>query len=123
MSTERLTFKGGWWADIRTQWPYGADSKIAGALLFTDDPESFENGQRITLQQSVTAANLPDLEGNAIPFDPESMWDLVDGRVGRKVLARCRLNWGKWQKDADPNDDGPSSPESPPEPPSTSTSD
>lgn len=114
MSTERLTFKGGWWADIRTQWPYGADAKVAGALLFTDDAESFENGQRVLLQQSVTDAHVPDLDGNAVAFGPE-MWETVGGRIGRRILTRARLNWGKWQKDADPNDDEPSSPASPPE--------
>ena len=111
MSTERLTIKGGWWADIRTQWPYGADAKVAGALLFTDDAESFENGQRVLLQQSVTAAHVPDLEGNAVEFGPE-MWETVDGRIGRSILKRCRQNWGKWSKDADPNDTAEPSPAS-----------
>ena len=114
MSTERMTFKGGWWADVRTQWPYGADQKIAGAMLFTDDAESFENGQRVLLQQSVTAGHLPDIDGNAVEFGPE-MWETVDGRIGRAVLKRIRRLWGDWQKDADPNDDEPSSPASAPE--------
>ena len=102
MSTERLTFKGGWWADIRQQWPYGADTKIAGAWGFTDDPEAFENASRVTLQQSVTDAHVPDIDGNAIPFGPDA-WETCDGRIGRAILKKCRLNWAAWQKGADPN--------------------
>ena len=113
MTTERMTFKGGWWADVRVEFPYGADSRIGGALLFTDDAESFEAGQRVVLQQGVTAAHVPDLEGNAVEFGPD-MWDSVDGRIGRAILKRARANWGRWQKDADPNDTDPPSPGSPP---------
>lgn len=112
MATERMTFKGGWWADVRTKWSYGDDSAIAAALLFTDDAESFEQGQRVLLQRSVPAAHVPDLEGNAVEHGPE-MWDSVDGRIGRAILRRARRSWGAWQKDADPNDDGPPSPASP----------
>lgn len=116
MSTERLrgtTKKGfAWWADVRTEWPYGADAKVAGALLFTEDPESFENGQRVLLQQSVTDAHVPDLAGNPLPFGPD-VWEECDGQVGRRILTACRRNWGQWQKDADPNDTSESSDASP----------
>ncbi len=120
--TERLTFKGGWWADVRTEWSYGDDTAIAAALLFTDDPEAFENSQRILLQRSVPAAHVPDLDGNPVDFGPE-MWETVNGQVGRAILRRIRRNWGEWQKDADPNDDGASSPASPPGSASASTDD
>ena len=105
----KMTFPGGWWADVRTAWPYGADTRIAGAWGFSDDPEAFEQACRLTLQESVTAAHLPDVDGNALPFGPE-MWDAVDGRIGRKILTECRKRWGAWQKDADPKDTGETSP-------------
>lgn len=108
----RLTMPGGWWADIRTEFSYGADARIAAAALFTDDAESFENSQRVLLQQAVAAAHLPDIDGNAVEFGPE-MWDVVDGRKGRKVLAECRKRWADWLKDADPNDTSETSPASP----------
>lgn len=103
--TERIQYKGGWWADVRTAWPYGADTRIGGAWGFTETPEAFENACRVTLVESVTDANLPDVDGNAIPFGPE-MWDKVDGRIGRRLLRECQTRWGAWQKDADPNDTG-----------------
>lgn len=107
--TARISFKGGWWADVRTEWPYGADTRIAGAWAFTDDPEAFENACRVTLVESVVDANLPDVDGNAIPFSP-AMWDTVSGRIGRKLLAECQGRWSKWHTDADPKDDSETSP-------------
>ena len=111
MQTQRLTFPGGWWADVRTEWPYGADTRIAGAMVFTDDPAAFENSQRVMLIESVPAAHVPDLDGNAVDYGPE-MWERVNGRIGRAILRRARLNWGKWQTDADPNDTADPSPAS-----------
>lgn len=105
----RMTFKGGWWADVRQEWPYGADTRIAGAWAFTGDAEAFEEACRVTLRESVTDANLPGLDGSALPFGPD-VWESVDGRIGRAILRRARADWGKWQKDADPNDGGPPSP-------------
>lgn len=107
---DRITFKGGWWADVRTEWSYGADARVAAAQLFQrDDAESFENAQRVLLVESVEAAHIPDLEGNAVAFGPE-MWGSVNGRIGRAILKKCRANWAAWQKDADPNDTGRQSP-------------
>ena len=113
MSTERMTFKGGWWADVRTEWPYGADTRIAGAWLAlgpAPEGEDWEKACRVTLQQSVTDAMVPDLEGNALPFGPD-VWDACDGRIGRAILRRARKSWGAWQRASDPEASGQSSPD------------
>lgn len=102
-TTHRMTFPGGWWADVRTAWPYGADTRMAAAWTYTEGAEDLERACRVTLQESVVAAHLPDVEGDAIEFSPE-MWDSVDGRLGRRILNECRRRWMVWTKDADPND-------------------
>lgn len=100
---QKITFKGGWWAEVKTEWSYGSDMKIAGAWLHIDESEKFERACRTTLIESVTNANLPDIEGNVVPFSP-SMWDQVSGKIARKILMVCRDNWGRWQEDSDPKD-------------------
>lgn len=103
MTNHRMTFPGGWWADIRTVWPYGADTRMAAAWMFTEGADDFEQACRVTLQESVVAAHLPDVNGDVVEFGPE-MWETVEGRVGRRVLRECRKRWAEYAKDADPND-------------------
>lgn len=101
--TKKVTFKGGWWAEIRTRWPYEADTKIAGAWTFTNDQASLERACTVTLQESIINANLPDEKGEAIPFSSD-MFGKIDGRIGRKLLTECRTLWTAWQEDTDPKD-------------------
>ncbi len=110
--TKKITFKGGWWADMRESWSYGSDSKIAGAWAFADDAENFGKATVIHLQESVIAAHLPDTDGNAIPFSAE-MWPQVDGRIARHLLRVSRDMWREWQQDMDPKDIGQTSSASP----------
>lgn len=115
MSTQkRMEFKGGWWADVRTAWSYGADSRIAGAWAYADNGEGFQNAAIITLQESVINAHLPDTDGNVVPFGPD-MWETVNGKIGRKILIACRDSWGAWQADSDPKDTSEKFSESQPE--------
>lgn len=100
-STERVSFPGGWWADVRTWWSTSADSRMFGAWGHQDSALTFEEAVRLTLSESVVAANLPDGEGNAIPFGPE-MWDQVDGRIGWKLVTDIRGRWAAWRTDTDP---------------------
>lgn len=112
--TRRITFKGGWWADLRTAWPYGSDTKIAGAWAFVDNNEKFQAACLLTLSESITAAHVPDIDGNALPFEPD-MWSVVDGKIARHLLKLARDGWAKWQEDIDPKDTSATSDASPQE--------
>lgn len=110
--SKKVTFPGGWWAELKTAWSYGSDMKIAAAWTFTDGEEKFERACLTTLQECITSAHLPDADGNAIAFGPE-MWSRIDGRIGRKLLVESREAWSKWQEDSDPKDTKGSSDASP----------
>ena len=120
MSSRRMEFKGGWWADIRTAWSYSQDAAMAGAWTFADDADAFTKAALVTMEMSVIDARLPDTDGKELPFD-SSIWSKVDGRIGRKIFLACREEWNKWQVDTDPKDGSSRSsgslPESPPESP------
>lgn len=112
--TKKITFPGGWWAELKTAWSYGSDMKIASAWTFTDAEEKFQRACVTTLEESIVAAHLPDAEGNAIAFGSD-MWAQIDGRIGRRLLREARDLWGKWQEEADPKDTKDSSAASPQE--------
>lgn len=101
--SKKITFKGGWWAELRTRWSYEADTKIAGAWTFTTDQTSLERACTVTLEESVINAHLPDENGEPLSFSHD-MYGKVDGRIGRKLLAECRGLWMAWQEDTDPKD-------------------
>lgn len=121
MTTKRIEFPGGWWAELRTAWSYGADSRIATGWGFAEGAEGFEKACITTLNESVVEAKLPDIHGVPVVFGPE-MWAAVDGRIARKILRTCRDLWGEWQEESDPKDTGRRSSESPQESPPTSPS-
>jgi hypothetical protein len=112
--SRRINFKGGWWADVRTAWPYGADTKIAGVWAFVDNDEKFQAACLVTLAESVTNAHLPDIEGNALPYATD-MWSVVNGKIARHLLKVTREGWAKWQEDIDPKDTSATSDASPQE--------
>lgn len=115
--SKKVQFKGGWWAEIKTEFEYGSDSRIAGVWTFLDTPEKFTDACNATLEESVITAHVPDPAGNAIPY-AKDIWPRVNGRIARRVLQEARTSWANWQDDTDPKDMQASSEDTPQESPS-----